>query len=91
MIRISGLFEDLNPSAEGQVSWKQLADRVVVTWEDVPAYSSSGSNTFQVAMFYDGKIQVSWLGIVVENCIVGLSDGLGVPGYFEEVDFSELN
>jgi hypothetical protein len=42
-------------------------------------------------MFFDGKIQLSWLGIVVENCIVGLSDGLGVPAKFEEVDFSELN
>lgn len=91
MSRISALFEDLNPSAEGRISWNQFADRVVVTWEDVPAYSGSGSNTFQVAMFFDGKIQLSWLGIVVENCVVGLSDGLGVPAKFEEVDFSELN
>ncbi len=88
--RISVLFEDLNPSGDGLVSAKQLADRVVVTWENVPEYSGSGSNTFQVEMFLDGRIQLSWLGIEVDNGIVGLSDGLGVPEDFEEVDFSEL-
>ena len=88
--RISLLFNDLNPSGGGLVSRKQLSDRVVVTWEDVPEYSGSGSNTFQVEMFFDGRIQLSWLGIEAENGIVGLSDGLGVPEDFEETDFSEL-
>ena len=89
-MRISCLFEDLNPSGDGLVSAKQLADRVAVTWENVHEYSGSGSNTFQVEMFLDGRIQISWLGIDVENGIVGLSDGLGVPEDFEEIDFSEL-
>jgi len=89
-LRISILFNDLNPSGGGLVSAKQLADRVAVTWENVPEYSGSGSNTFQVEMFLDGRIQLSWLGIEAENGIVGLSDGLGVPEDFEELDFSEL-
>jgi hypothetical protein len=89
--RISMLFNDLNPSGGGLVSRKQLADRVVVTWENVPEFSGSSSNTFQVEMYFDGRIQLSWLEIGIENCIVGLSDGLGVPEEFEEVDFSELN
>ncbi len=88
--RISGLFEDLNPSGGGLVSAKQLADRAVVTWENVPEYGSSNSNTFQIVMYFDGKIQISWLTIEADNGIVGLSDGLGVPEDFEEVDFSEL-
>jgi hypothetical protein len=88
--RISCLFEDLNPSEGGLISAKQLADRAVVTWENVPEYGSSNSNTFQVEMFLDGRIQISWLTIETENGIVGLSDGLGVPEDFEEVDFSEL-
>ncbi len=88
--RISLLFNDLNPSGGGLVSRKQLSDRVVVTWEDVPEYSGSSSNTFQVEMFFDGRIQLSWLTIETENGIVGLSDGLGMPEDFEEVDFSEL-
>jgi hypothetical protein len=90
-IRISALFNDLNPSGGGMVSRKQLADRVVVTWENVPEFGSSDSNTFQVEMFFDGRIRLSWLGIGTDNCIVGLSDGLGVPAEFEEIDFSGLN
>ena len=87
--RISVLFEDLNPSGGGVVSWKELADRVVVTWENVPEYGSSNSNTFQIEMFFDGRIQLSWLTIEAVNGIVGLSGGLGVPGGFEETDISE--
>jgi hypothetical protein len=41
-------------------------------------------------MYFDGKIQISWLTIEADTGIVGLSDGLGVPEDFEEVDFSEL-
>ncbi|MDT8302433.1 MAG: carboxypeptidase-like regulatory domain-containing protein [Sedimentisphaerales bacterium] len=88
--RIAGLFEDLNPSEGGLISAKQLADRVAVTWENVPEYSSSNFNTFQVEMFLDGRIQISWLTIETDSGIVGLSDGLGVPEDFEEVNFSEL-
>ncbi len=89
--RISVLFNDLNPSAGGLISRKQLADRAVVTWEDVPEFGSSNSNTFQIEMYFDGRIQISWLGIGADNCIVGLSDGLGVPEGFEEIDFSEMD
>jgi len=88
--RIAGLFEDLNPAEGGLISAKQLADRVAVTWENVPEYSSSNSNTFQIEMFLDGRIQISWLTIETDSGIVGLSDGLGLPEDFEEVDFSEL-
>ena len=87
--RISALFEDLNPAGSGVVSWKELANRVVVTWEDVPEYGSSNSNTFQIEMFFDGRIQISWLTIEAVNGIVGLSEGLGVPEDFEETDISE--
>ena len=87
--RISGLFDDLNPSGGGQVNWKQLGDRVVVTWNKVPEYGESSSNTFQIEMYFDGRIQLSWLAIATEDAIVGLSDGLGVPKEFEEADFSE--
>ena len=87
--RISALFEDLNPSGGGLVSWKELANRAVVTWENIPEYGNGNSNTFQIEMFFDGRIQLSWLTIEAVNGIVGLSNGLGVPGDFEETDISE--
>ncbi|MHC4147945.1 MAG: S8 family serine peptidase [Planctomycetota bacterium] len=89
MKRISALFDDLNPSSTGKVSWKQLGDRAAVTWKNVPEYSSTSSNTFQVEMFFDGRIRLSWLGVGAQDGIIGLSDGLGLPADFNPVDLSE--
>jgi len=69
---------------------KRLPDRAVVTWEDIPEYGTDNSNTFQVAMFYNGNIQLSWRRIDSVGGLVGLSDGLGVPPDFQETDFSDL-
>jgi hypothetical protein len=90
-LRVSGLFDDLSPNAGGQVSWKQLGNRAVVTWKNVPEYGTNNSNTFQIALFYDGSIQISWTKVDAVQAIVGLSDGLGVPPDFQETDFSELS
>ena len=88
-MRISALFTDLNPSAAGVVSWKQLADRVAVTWQGVPGYGTTNSNTFQVEMYYNGRIRLAWLAVAARTGIVGLSEGLGLPADFDETDFSQ--
>lgn len=85
--RISVLFDDLSPSEDTTVSWRQLSDRVVVTWEAMTEYGT-GSNTLQVEMYFDGRIQLAWLGVTTPDAIVGLSDGLGLPGGFTETDLS---
>jgi subtilisin family serine protease len=87
--RISALFDDLDPSAGGTVSWKQLDDRVVVTFENVPEFSLSNANSFQVEMFYNGKIRITYLDIAANDGLVGLSEGYGLPVYFVESDLSE--
>ncbi len=87
--RISVLFNDFDPSRRGAVRWKQLEDRAVVTWENVSEYVPINSNTFQVEMYYDGKIQLAWLDIAASNGIVGLSRGTVMPEDFQETDFSE--
>ena len=89
--RVSCLFQDLDPSQDGAVRWKQTSDRVAITWQNVPEYVANGTNTFQIEMFFDGRIQLSWLGISTKYCIVGLSRGLGLPENFEEIDFSQLS
>ncbi|MDP6415134.1 MAG: S8 family serine peptidase, partial [Gammaproteobacteria bacterium] len=86
--RVSALFDDLNPEAGGSVSWKQLGDRIAVTWENVPEYGTSNSNNVQIEMFYDGKIQITWLAIAAIDGLAGLSEGNGVPVGFLERDLS---
>ncbi len=88
--RVSLLFDDLDPSEGGTVSYKQLADRFVVTWQDVSEDSANNDNTFQVELYYDGRIQLAWLGIDANDAIVGLSAGVGVPIDFFESDLSAV-
>jgi hypothetical protein len=90
-LRISGLFRDLNPTAGGQVTWKAMSDRVVVTWLNVPLYGGNSPNTFQIELFFDGRIRMSWLEMAARIGIVGLSDGAGVPPDFQETDLSEMS
>jgi hypothetical protein len=81
--RISALFDDLHPGNGGTVSYKQLDDRIVVTWEEVPEYSNTGANTFQIEMFFDGTLTISYLGISASDGLAGLSEGVGLdPDYF---------
>jgi hypothetical protein len=88
--RISALFDDLNPGVGGTVSWKQLADRAVVTWQAVPEYGTVNSNTLQIEMRFDGTIVVSYLSIAATDGLAGLSRGLGQPSDFFESDLSAM-
>jgi hypothetical protein len=86
--RISALFDDLNPGAGGTVSWKQLPDRVAVTFQNVPEYGTSNQNTFQVEMLANEEIRISWLRIDALDGIAGISAGGGVPSDFLESNLS---
>src|ERR1043166_5003643 len=56
--RIAALFDDLFPS--GNVSWRQLPDRVAVTWLNIPEFGISDQNTFQIELFFDGRIRITF-------------------------------
>ncbi len=88
--RVSALFDDLSPNAGGTVSYEEFGDRFVVTFTNVPEYSTSSSNTFQFEMFFNGVIVLSYLGIDTPDAAVGLSDGAGVALDFVEMNFSGL-
>ena len=86
--RIAAFYDDLNPSVGGTISWKQLSDRVAVTWEGVPEYGTTNSNDFQIEMFSNGTITVSLLDMAATDGIVGLSEGNGLSPDFFESDHS---
>jgi len=88
--RVSALFDDLNPGTGGSVSWKQLADRVAVTWQNVPEYNTSDQNTFQIELYFDGRISLNYAAIAATDGLAGLSDGTGLSVDFSESDLSAL-
>ncbi len=87
--RVSALYQDLNPGAGGMVTWKQLSDRVAVTWLAVPIYGSrTQTNSFQVEMFFDGRIRITYLSLNTPGGLVGLSAGMGQQANFVPSDFT---
>ncbi|MCS6244267.1 MAG: M36 family metallopeptidase [Opitutus sp.] len=88
--RVAALFADLLPTASGgSVTWKQLADRIAVSYQNVQTFGVSGSpNSFQIELFYDGQIRITCLGISNTGGLIGLSQGLGVPANFVSSNFS---
>ena len=89
--RISALFLDLNPGTSGTISWRQLTDRAVVTYQNVPGYGTTNYNNFQIEMFFNGKIRVSILAIATPNGLIGLSQGLGLPSGFVNSSFTNYS
>lgn len=86
--RISLLFDDLDPTKQGQISWQQLDDRVAITWLNLPEYRDLDTNSFQAELFFDGRIRLTYLEIDAWDGLIGLSPGGGVPENFQESDFS---
>jgi uncharacterized repeat protein (TIGR01451 family) len=86
--RISALFADHDPGEGGQISWKQLSNLVAVTFLDVPSHSSDATNSYQVELFFDGRIRMTYLRLDSTEGLVGLSPGGGLSPLFEESHFS---
>ncbi len=88
--RISAFFDDLygGRSTTGRVYINdQLPGRYIVTHDQVPHYSSGGSNTLQLQLFQDGRIILAYKGITALNTgtIAGLTPGPSAPA--QQVDF----
>lgn len=80
-----------------KVSYLQEADKLVITFENVPTAGAPGfGNNFQLELFFDGTIQISYLDVdPVISGVVGLSVGNGANGVpptdFLESDLTNVN
>ncbi|MBU0717761.1 MAG: hypothetical protein KJ749_05880, partial [Planctomycetes bacterium] len=88
--RVSGLFDDLDSAQAGTVSWKQLPDRAVVTWNNVTEHNGANSNTFQIELHFGGMIVISYLNVSMTDGLAGLSAGTGLDPDFIESDLSAM-
>lgn len=90
--RVSALFDDLSPqTAQSRATYKFLDDRAVVTFWNVPENGTTNSNTFQIELFYDGFIRISYLAIAANDGLAGLSRGAGTPADFYMSDLTALD
>ncbi|MBN1123467.1 MAG: PD40 domain-containing protein [Sedimentisphaerales bacterium] len=91
--RISAFFADLSPVSAEHISYQQLADRFVVTYENLPLrINKELLNSFQVSIsLLDGSIEITWLNCdAKDEIIVGLSRGYGISTAFQEGNLSGL-
>jgi hypothetical protein len=79
--RIAAFFDDLYGRSQGCTYYNLLPDRLVVTYNNVQHYSFGGSNTIQMILFRDGRIQFGYRGItaLTTGTIVGLTPGPNSP------------
>lgn len=74
--RIAPFFADLDPSAGGTVRIASQPDRLVVTWERVPEWSTRNENTFQVELRDDSDIVMRFGDrLDARAAVVGLGSG----------------
>jgi hypothetical protein len=89
--RLAGLYMDLDPSRTPN-SVRTLAEpeRFVVSWVGVPAYQDFGfgqTQTFQIRLYPDGRIECAYAGVNPDAAIVGISPG-GLRGAPSIVSFA---
>jgi hypothetical protein len=86
--RIAGFFDDLYGRSTGAVYVNdQLPGRFIVTYDRVQHYNYGGSNTLQITLFADGRIQYAYRGITAidSGTIVGITPGPN--SQFQQVDY----
>jgi uncharacterized protein (TIGR03437 family) len=92
--RIAALFADLDPSrAPDRVRALAEPGRFTVTWDRVPEYQDFGTGplqTFQIRLFPEGRIEISYKGIQISGAVVGISPG-NLTGSSSVVSFFEGN
>ena len=89
--RIAVLFSDLDPSrASNGVRVLSEPERFVVSWVAVPLYQDFGfgqSQTFQIRLYPDGRIEFAYGSVNVDAAVVGISPG-GAMGASSLVSFA---
>jgi hypothetical protein len=77
--RIAPLWDDLNSDAGGQVTAEWSAGQLTVSFNNVPEYFATGSNTFSVTLHATGQYTVSYGAVSALDALAGASKGTGSP------------
>jgi hypothetical protein len=85
--RIGGVWDDLNPQQAGTIDATGDANEMIVSWNGVPEFFNTGSNTFSITIRNDHSITIDFQSMTLSDGIVGISNGLSQPDP-GETDFS---
>jgi hypothetical protein len=77
--RIAAFLARFEPSRGGAVTARLEPGRAVFLWSAVPGAGQINRNTFQVALFADGRIDLAWGALQTREGVVGLTPGGGAP------------
>jgi hypothetical protein len=81
--RIAPLLADFDPSSGGSVATRTEGDRFLVSWTAVPQFDKTDRNTFQVALYADGRIEFLYgaeLSTSIDEGAAGIAPGAGTNG-----------
>lgn len=85
--RVSPFFNDLDPSVSGSVHVDVRADRIVVTWNALPEFGTTNSNTLQAVLWASGVIDFVYSDLDAQFAVVGVAEG-NDEGPINEIDLS---
>ncbi len=85
--RVSPLFVDLDPTSAGSVHADVRTDRVVITWDGLPEFGATNSNTVQAVLHDSGAIDFVYANVEATFAVVGVAEGDN-EGPINELDLS---
>jgi hypothetical protein len=90
---VAPMWDDMDPSSGGTITYDEYANRAVVTFDGVPelepgTWTPTGSNSFQAVLWDDGHIEVAWTDVSCLDAVVGVGDGGGGASSTAESNFN---
>ncbi|MFW6221512.1 MAG: C25 family cysteine peptidase [Fibrobacterota bacterium] len=61
---VAGFFDDLCPAFRGDIYFQNFDDHAIIQYQNVAPYHGSGSYTFQIVLYEDGKIRLYYNNLV---------------------------